>query len=71
MTPKNKFGSIQDLIAFHHNSPIRSKQRADQRIVLLQPIPVDPALEAKAKEILKLQQADQGVCVCVCVRVCV
>lgn len=48
---KNKFTSVQELMAYYHSNPIRSKQRQDQTILLARPIPVDPVLEAEAMRI--------------------
>ena len=56
ITPKVKFHSIQELVSKYHSSPIRSKQRGDQNIMLLRPIPVDPNLEQVAMETMKQQQ---------------
>jgi hypothetical protein len=62
---KNKFPTVHALIAHYYSNPIRSKQRADQTILLVNHIPVDPQLEARAKEMVaaqsEVQQQPQSV----------
>ena len=57
---KNKFPSIQELISHYHTNPIRSKQRVDKTILLVNPIPVDPQLEATARLMADELQKAQG-----------
>ncbi|CAI8056032.1 hypothetical protein GBAR_LOCUS30528 [Geodia barretti] len=56
---KNKFPTVHALIVHYYSNPIRSKQRADQTILLMNPIPVDPQLEATAKEMAAQSEVQQ------------
>ena len=62
LAEKNRFATVQDLIAFYHTNPIHSKQRPGQKILLVRPVPMDPALEAAN------MKAAQGV---ICIENCV
>ena len=54
------FPTVQGLIQHYYTNPIRSRQRADQIILLMRPIPVDPELDARAKEMREQQALLEG-----------
>lgn len=61
ISPKRKFPSVPALLEAYHTSPIRSKKSGPSKILLLYPIPVDPALEQKHKQLLEDKGQESGV----------
>ncbi|XP_064400015.1 uncharacterized protein LOC135346353 isoform X2 [Halichondria panicea] len=51
ISPKKRFKSVQELITFYHSHGIRSKKAGNSHILLVHPIPVDPAMEKHYQEI--------------------
>ena len=53
ISPKRKFPSAQALLHAYKTTPIRSKKSGPAKILLLYPIPVDPAMEERHKKMLE------------------
>jgi len=53
IAPKRRFRSARALRECYRTVPIKSKKAANEKIFLLHPIPVDPALEQMHKKLLE------------------
>jgi len=53
ISPRRRFDSIQALLLAYRTSPMKSKQCGNDKIFLINPIPVDQNLEKKFKQTMK------------------
>ena len=53
IAPKRRFNTVIGLLDSYSSVPIKSKKAANEKIFLLQPIPVDPVLEQRHKQLLE------------------
>ncbi len=60
ISARRRFASVLTLLNSYKSAPIRSKKTGSDKIFLLYPIPVDPVLEEKHKQLL--EDKGQGSC---------
>ena len=53
IAPKRRFNTVIGLLDSYGSVPLKSKKAANEKIFLLQPIPVDPVLEQRHKQLLE------------------
>ena len=53
IAPKRKFNTVKKLLEYYRRTTIKSKNVINEKIFLLQPIPVDPVLEQRHKQLLE------------------